>query len=391
MRSVYIMASLSLVMSAAALLLCVITYWRVNTVATLVSVSAGEDRGKSGAAGTKTTAAKASPPPGGNAAAAPIVPQKRLEALVEKKVAKEIDNLDLKDAIDSNLEKKLKKGYSPNHGEMLGKEIDVSGIADTEEKIKKILEVFEGVNSYMSPNAHVKQMAALGDEAIEPLLKELASVGSDHANWAKRQAVNEALNKLLTRAHKDVILENFEKNGSLLELVKKYNFPEAEELVFKRIKDNDMSAGGGHMQNAQGYFDVALQMDKERAIQAMQEYVNDRATSENSHNLIYPLKKLSDMNVDITEPLREAAINVHSVWEKSELSPLLLRNGMSEGFALAVSVLRDTGEHADYAKQQMADKLRILTDAKGDYKEMADWLERNAKLLKWSPSTKRFE
>jgi len=381
MKTFNIISVVSLLIGTAALILSVVLMRQNKTAAS--ALTATQVEAIVNKAISKTLTANGSQ----SKNATCVVGKGKLDDAVAKRVSQELDNVDLKELVDKNVEKKLKKAYSAASGhESQNTEVDVSGIADTEGKIKRILEEFEGVSSYLRDNKLVKQMAAMGDEAIEPLIKELISYGNDHSNWTKRMAVDEALRKLLTKDKKEIILENFEKNGVLIDLIKKYNLTEAEDTVFKRIKDDEMAAIPSSIE---GYFDAALQMNKARAITAMLDYVS---SSDENFAKLYPLKKLTEMGIDVTEPLKQMAANLGpDGWGRSQVSSLMLENGVPEGLSMAISTLRSTAEDSDFFKQRLVDTVRLLTDAKGGDKEMADWLEAHKNTLKWNPSTKRFE
>lgn len=254
--------------------------------------------------------------------------------------------------------------------------VDVSDIADTGEKVEKILEEFEGVNSYTHDNVLVKQIIKMGDDAVQPLLNQLDDLAPD--KWAKKFAIEEALDKLLTKDHKETILKIFKEKDICSKLIKKYGFPEAEDTVMDKIKysrhvDDDI-------------IDVAIMLNKERAIPLLINYVSS------SPSAVYAAQKLAAMpDIDITETLRKAAMNARGVWSQSGIARLMIERGVKEGLDLAIQVLRSTDEHSKYSKEQLGNTLSVYTDAKGDYKEMAAWLENNKDSLVWNKEYRRFK
>ena len=97
------------------------------------------------------------------------------------------------------------------------------------------------------------------------------------------------------------------------------------------------------------------------------------------------------MDVDVSESLKRAAGNCNDVWDKSQLCPLLLKTGLSEGIPLALSVLKNQDDNTNYPKTQVADALRTMTRASGDIQQISRWLEDNGKALRWNPAVGRFE
>lgn len=300
---------------------------------------------------------------------------------VLKRVNQELENVDWEDQLSQERLMKLLKNATrrfPSRGSSRqNKRIDVSDCATTEEKVEKILAVFEGSRSYSHDNELVKQLREMGDEAITPLLAQLKNVS--RRDWGKRMAITESLEGLLTEDYKDVILEEFKNNSHFPKLIAKYKFPEAEEMVFDKIT----YPTHGYLRNE--IVDAALVLNESEAIPRLKKYI------EMGQNPSYAAKRLANLpDVDITEELRVAAQRTNSSWQRHELSKIMLDKGMVEGLSLARAVLTSGGRNG-HLKQQMAIYLQKYTDAKGNYEDMAAWVKENEDYLQWNEFTRRFE
>ena len=257
--------------------------------------------------------------------------------------------------------------------------VDVSGIADTSEKVKRILKEFEGVNRYTHNNALVAQIVEIGNGAVKTLISELYNPDFRlHGQWAKKMAIEDALNNLLTENHKETILKVFKEKDCCSKLIKKYKFPEAEDVVMDKLKYNRRAD--------HDVIDIALMLNRERSIPLLINYVSY------STDPVHAARALATIpDIDVTEPLRKAARNVRGVWAQSGIAKLLIERGTKEGLDIAILVLRNTEEHSEYRKREISYTLGAYTDAKGDYNEMANWLEKNKDSLVWNEEYRRFK
>jgi hypothetical protein len=291
--------------------------------------------------------------------------RRSLESVLLNQMAHELASVDWDDALSQEKLKKLvDKAVRSSSGifpSMSMSRIDVSDIQGVEAKVNRILEEFEGVNSYSHNNALVQQIAGLGSEAIEPLLTRLSTASV--ASWAVKSAIEDALGKLLTEEHESIILEQFAKRGSFARLIKKYHFTAAENELITKIQ----YPINGYLDSA--VVDAALSINAERSIPFLFDYVK------HGQNVAYVAQQLANEGIDITEPLIMAANRPSSIWEKAGLAKLCFEYNLPESYDLAVAVLRSNAEHAEHAQQQVYDHVRKYIGVKGSYAEVADWLE----------------
>lgn len=258
--------------------------------------------------------------------------------------------------------------------------VDISDLSETDEKLKRILESFEGAQSYSSDNPLVHQMIGLGRDAIDPLLSMLNSKEfSGFGNWAAKKAMEDALEGLLSVDDKATVLHQFERHGHFAKLIDEYQFPESEDLVMAKFK-NPMGSVGREV------VDAALKLNHDRAVKVLSDYVR------RGQNVSYAAEQLATIpGVDLDAVLREAARSSRMVWDQATLARLLVERGMQEGLLLAAVVLRSNDHGADHAKGQLAEIVSRLTPAQGTIGEMAVWLEGNAGNLRWNAGAGAFE
>jgi len=291
-----------------------------------------------------------------------------IESVILNSMADELASVDWLDTLSQEkLQKLLKKTAQASLTKGFNNfrtPIDVSDIDGIEGKIDRILKEFEGTSSYHNNNALVKQIAEMGDEAIEPLLNHLGNNAPGN-NWARRRAVTDSLEKLLTEEHEAIILAEFTKSGNLSKLIKKYQFPAAEDEVMNKISYPN------HGRVDQNVVDAALKMNAERSVPLLIDYVS------NGQNVSYAASQLAAEGIDITEPLRLASTRAGNIWEKASLVELCLERDMSEGYDLAIQVLRSSEIHAEHSQEKVYQYIRKYTGINGSYEEVADWLQEN--------------
>jgi hypothetical protein len=310
--------------------------------------------------------------------------RREIKSAVLEHIADKLDDVDWNEKLSTEeIKKALKRaaksssynGFGPSAYER----VDVSNIGGIPSQIDKILEEFEGVNHYAHNNALVRQISEMGEDAIAPLLERLKDT-KDHSQWAKKSAVTEALEKLLTEEHEEIILKEFRDNGNFSTLIKKYMFPGAEKDIMNKIKYPE----NNYVDN--NVVDAAIMMSPEKAVPLLLDYVRT------GRNVAHAIRELATIQgVDLVEPLRIAAANTKNLWERSALVKLCLERGMSEGFNLAVPILHSTEIHSEHRKQQIADDIRKYTGVTGSYKDVGDWLEKNAHTLTWSSDLNMFK
>ncbi len=291
-----------------------------------------------------------------------------IESIILKEMGEELESVDWLDALSrEKLQKLLAKTAQSTMSTGFGSfqtPVDVSDIEDIDGKVNRILEEFEGVNSYAHNNALVKQIAEMGDEAIEPLIARLNDKGFGQ-NWAMKMAITDSLKNLLTEEHEELILAEFKKNGSFPELIDKYQFPAAEDELMNKISYPLDGRVDKHV------VDAAMKMNAERSYPLLIEYVS------NGQNVSYAASQLAAEGVDIMVPLSMAATRVRHTWEKASLVELCLERDMPEGYDLAIEVLRSNESHAEHSKEKVYQYIRKYTGINGSYDEVADWLQEN--------------
>ncbi len=291
-----------------------------------------------------------------------------IEAVILNAMADELAAVDWLDALSQEKVQKLLRNAAQSSMNMGMNQyhtpLDVSGIDGVDGKIDRILQEFEGVNFYSHNNALVKQMVAMGDEAIGPLLDRLRN-GSNMNDFTKRMAIQEALGKLLTEEHEEIILAEFARSGEFANLIKKYQFPAAEEELMGKIAHPH----NGHVGN--DVVDAALRMNRDRSIPLLIDHVSY------GQNVGYAARQLADMGIDMTTPLKMAAAHANNTWEKGQLVELCLEQGLPEGYVLAAQVLRSNDENTEHAKDQVCKQIMKYAGVGGTYEEVADWLEQN--------------
>lgn len=305
------------------------------------------------------------------------------------RVSQETDKINWEDVLSNkNLEKILRKASRYVKNPYVQKKVDLSSIDGTENKIARILEEFEGLNRY-SPhnNPLIKQIVNLGDEAIEPLLNLLTASEYNRSKWPVRRAISDSLEKLLKKdKHKEIILKNFEKSDKFVNLIKKFQYPEAEDLLMSKIQNSS----NGYVNNK--VIDTALLMNKDRAIPHLIKHL------ENGRNVSYAAQKLvifNDNYYELTEPLNKAATKAlnkdNNHWDQAGLAKVLLGKGMKRGLELSLAVLRSRNQHSAHYKQRVADDIMRYTDARGSEEDIAKWIKERLDSLVWNDNSKKFE
>lgn len=262
--------------------------------------------------------------------------------------------------------------------------VNLDGISGTKEKVDKILEQFKGAHSYQWDNQLVKQIVGLGEDAIQPLIDALNQVDRFEDGMLDH-AITEALGKLLTEKHKNIILHNFQEHTYFADLIKKYRFPEAEDMVMEKIREGNLYGAG--LNDDQKIIDTALMMNEAQAILVLIDYIRQGQSVE------YAVEKLSAIpGLDITRPLQDASRQSGLyMWDKSQLVKPLLERGMPEGIDLAIQVLRADQKQYSYCQDKLREIVPKYTGVLGTNREMADWLAANRKLLKWNFNIRKFE
>lgn len=290
-----------------------------------------------------------------------------IESVILQEMADELAAVDWLDALSQEKLRKLlaraAQTSMANGFSNLQTPVDVSDIEGVDGKVARILQEFEGLRGYSSNNALVKQLQEMGDDAIEPLLSQLA--GRTPGDWTKQMAIKDALNKLLTEEHEEIILAEFTKTGSFSELIEKYQFPAAKDEVMNKIS----YPSNGRVDN--NVVDAALKMDPDRSIPLLVDYVG------HGQNVSYAASQLAAEGVDIAEPLRLASTRANNTWEKASLVELCLDRNMPEGYDLAIQVLRSNEMHAEHSQEKVYQYIRKYTGINGSYNEVADWLQEN--------------
>jgi len=258
--------------------------------------------------------------------------------------------------------------------------LDLSSIPSVSGKIKRVLLEFDdSVHSYSYGNALAKKIVALGQDAVEPLLKELQN--SKDLPFCAKSLLNDTLEKLLNETHKDIIIEQFEKNDRFLSLIKKYKFPEINNLLTAKIKKATKKKG--YLNYA--IIDTALSQNKDETLPLLLNHIETGGAL--NQNL---LDKLSTYpNVDLDTSLKIASKNLkHKT--NFDLSKTLLDRGLVDGLDIAINILRKN-KMGDFSSKRIKDQLRKVVSVDGNNDEIADWLEQNKDSLTWNPTTRRFE
>lgn len=265
--------------------------------------------------------------------------------------------------------------FGGNSGFNQNERVDVSHLETTEEKVKFILAKFKNVNSFYGESEVLEQLREFGDEAIPFLLEGKKSNGTGYGQgWA----ATHALSKMLNEDHKDIILENFKKSSDFPELILKYSFPEAEELVFNKIKsDKDYLD--------ENIIEAALDYDAVRAEEDLRDYI----TRGNYVASAAEALLARDASIDIKNELKLAALNCDDVWQKAQLSNVLIDQGMKEGLGLALDAYEDSDD--SYSKKEALKMIRKSTDFSGTTAELIQYLRENKDNLVWDEKARRFK
>jgi len=264
--------------------------------------------------------------------------------------------------------------------------VDVSNLNSVEAKVEKILEPFKDTNSYRKPNDLVKQLIALGEEAIGPLVKMLDKIKAEESDqWACRSAVLDALAGLLTEKHSELIVKLFKEENAFAELICKYRFPEAKEAVMAKLENwNKFHVTSGESD----LVDAAFIYDSDRTAQILMKKLREGCIIGSA------VERLASIpGLDITDALRQAAQNNDNSFGKSLLVNPMLSKGMLEGLDLALELLQDSGSSRfdNYTTERVAKDISNYFGVIGNAQEIIKWLAENKDNLRWNPATKRFE
>ena len=275
--------------------------------------------------------------------------------------------------------------------------VDLAGITDIKEKVSKIFNAFleNARNRKMAsfPSLYADQMAELGSEAVPELLKmleecmredESSEDGMDQEKFNKQMFLAEALGKMLTEQDKAVILQYFDKHGMFGALIAKYRFPEADEMIFNKLAEGSIhNAIFVNYKDERDLIDAALAVDEERTVESLLEQLRQGNISESA------LERMAHIpDLDPREPLREAAANNKSDYDRLTILKSMLELGMAEGPDLALALLKSDQE---WARNKVRDLLPNYTGVIGSADEMAAWLETHRGELSWNPKSRRYE
>ena len=307
--------------------------------------------------------------------------ESRSSALKSKKSG--IDTRHLRSVVSQELENKFEDlKDSGELSELIGnsewdqyQEVDVSHLSTEEEKIDFIMKKMKNARSFYHDSAVVNQLIDMGEDAIPALLKWTKNNGR---NWVASHASSAALNKLLTEDHKDIILEKFKSDSLFPELISKFHFPEAKELVFEKFEK------GGHID--QNVVDVAFEYDPLEAEEKIRKFITE------GEFVGYAAEALLDRNedIDISEELTKAAKRCDQSWEKLDLSKVMLRQGMAGGLDLAIDACEEN-DLDDYSRREALKQLRKFTGFRGPSQEMLKWINENRDNLVWDESSGKFK
>lgn len=275
--------------------------------------------------------------------------------------------------------------------------VDLTGITDINEKVSKIFNAFlENARNRKTasfPNPYADQMAELGAAAVPELLKMLEecmkadpfSEDGGQENFNKQMFLAEALGQLLTDQNKDVILQYFDKYGMFGTLVAKYTFPEAEEMIFNKLAEGypNRNALFVNYKDERDLIDAALAVDEEQTVALLIEQLRQGNISESA------LERMAHIqDLDLREPLREAAANSKGDYDRQILLKSMLELGMNEGLDLALALLKSDQK---WAQDKVRDLLPNYTGVLGSADEMTAWLEIHRDELAWNPESRRYE
>ncbi|MCM8527989.1 MAG: hypothetical protein NE327_15815 [Lentisphaeraceae bacterium] len=298
------------------------------------------------------------------------VSKKVTDKAVRKLVANEVQD-QIEDLVESGEISKLVKENEFNQNER----VDVSHLDTSEEKIKFILSKFDGIDSFFGESEVLEQLREFGDEGIPFLIEGMKKSGR---NWGGSWAATNALTGMLREDHKDIILENFDKNSTFPELILKYNFPEAEEMVFKKIEKVSNYID-------ENIIEAALDYDSVRAEDSIREYITrGQSVSSAAEALL-----ARNPGIDIKDELREAARRCDEPWSKAQLSNVLIGQGMNEGIGLAL----DAYESSDnsYMKNETLKSIRKSVSFSGSTNELIQYLRDNKDSLTWDAKSRKFQ
>jgi hypothetical protein len=313
--------------------------------------------------------------------------REEIDDLVLAKVEEELAKGTWKDEVGSQriikILKRVEKsgGYSNDF-----EEVDLTGFPTVEGKIKRIVEEFEGINSYSHNNALVKQLQNLGPQAKPQLFKALQELQKSPTNWGGRMALSEALKPLITLEDKELLLEDMRGNNpGLADMTRQLNITEAGDIALEKIRTS--------MDNPGNYLNpeiVAVAMEFQEAaatpllLQRLGDATSNGAWLADNFDTQYP-------QVDLTESLRKAAGRKQNSYESATYARLMLKRGMPEGLAMAADALASKEAGNDYAREQVRSSLRIFANVTGTDDEVSKWLLENRARLKWNEKTKLFE
>ena len=209
--------------------------------------------------------------------------------------------------------------------------------------------------------------------------------GADQENFNKQMFLAGALGQLLTDQNKDVILQYFDKYGMFCALIAKYRFPEADAMIFNKLESGYPVRDNlyGNYKDEQAFIDAALTVDEEQTVALLLEQLKQGNISKSA------LERMAHIpDLDLQEPLREAAANNKSDYDRQILLKPMLELGMDEGLDLALALLKSDQE---WTRNEVRDLLPNYTGVLGSADEMATWLETHRGELAWNPKSRRYE
>lgn len=267
------------------------------------------------------------------------------------------------------------------------KAIDLSGYLTLEDKVAAILKAYDGVNSYGSDNPLTKQLMELGHDAV-PLLAEFLRKGASHEQWAAQMAVDEAMNALLTEEDRDLALELFMRDGSMSKVLNKFRFPEANDLVFEKLKQ--MSFREPNMGSMQSYeadvLEMALDYDRERALPHILQAVENGACLQQVLGVVG-----SDPTIDLKPQLKSALNKCTDPWSRQSVGQAMLARGMPEGLEALVQNVDQSGSLSDHEAQESLKMIRKYTGYTGSDGDVLKKLRSRMGQMTWNPETQKFE